>query len=439
MTEPERRGSLIKLAALGAAILSFTALGGPALRNFGDSGFAALAVASGVAAWAATEVGDRLGNDKSGLLVILLVAFALRALALAEPPLLSDDIYRYIWDGRVQAAGINPYRFVPADPALATLRDTTIFPFINRADYAHTIYPPVAQAFFFLVTRVSETVLGMRLALVLCEVATAGAIVGLLKVIGRPSSRIVAYLWHPLPVWEIANNGHIDSLMVALMMVGLWVALAASRPRVGAAVVALAALVKPTALLALPPLWRPWDWRMVATVGLVAAMAYSPYLTVGRGVLGFLGSGYLGEQGLDTGAGFWMLRVVRAVVGGSVPGDTLMYLVVAGAILSGLALRMGFRLRKDSETQLRDMSWLLVAFLVLLSPEYPWYELPLVGFLALFSLPVGWVMSVGMLTFYDVVQGDAQLPFYFRAGALNVAILIVLVHHWRTRSTGAAR
>ena len=64
---------------------------------------------------------------------------------LAQPPILSTDIYRYVWDGRMQAADINPYRHMPADPALATLRDTVIYPQINRADYARTIYPPVAQ------------------------------------------------------------------------------------------------------------------------------------------------------------------------------------------------------------------------------------------------------------------------------------------------------
>src|SRR5262249_54615595 len=70
------------------------------------------------------------------LWVVLAVAAVARAIALFAPDTLSDDIYRYIWDGRVQAAGINPYRYVPADPALAFLRDNEIYPHINRADYA---------------------------------------------------------------------------------------------------------------------------------------------------------------------------------------------------------------------------------------------------------------------------------------------------------------
>ena len=61
-------------------------------------------------------------------------------------------------------------RYVPADPALAALRDAAIYPNINRADYAVTAYPPVAQMFFLAVTRISETLTMMRLAMVACEI-----------------------------------------------------------------------------------------------------------------------------------------------------------------------------------------------------------------------------------------------------------------------------
>jgi alpha-1,6-mannosyltransferase len=81
------------------------------------------------------------------------VARALRVVLLTAPPILSSDIYRYVWHGRVQAAAINPYRYIPADPALAGLRDATVYPRINRADYARTIYPPVAQMVFAVVGR----------------------------------------------------------------------------------------------------------------------------------------------------------------------------------------------------------------------------------------------------------------------------------------------
>ena len=103
------------------------------------------------------------------LWLIFGVGIMLRIYVLLFDPLLSTDIFRYIWDGRVQAAGINPYRYFPAHDALAHLRDAVIFPRINRADYAVTIYPPVAEFFFLMVTRIGENVNVMRLALLGCE------------------------------------------------------------------------------------------------------------------------------------------------------------------------------------------------------------------------------------------------------------------------------
>src|SRR6267142_3760836 len=82
-------------------------------------------------------------RDSRPLLVIGLIFAALFRLSIIFfPPYLSDDIYRYVWDGRVQAASINPYRYIPADESVAGLRDEKIYPNINRRDYAQTIYPP---------------------------------------------------------------------------------------------------------------------------------------------------------------------------------------------------------------------------------------------------------------------------------------------------------
>src|SRR5260370_42703697 len=99
------------------------------------------------------------------LALVLATAVLLRRGALSAPVFLSDDINRYIWDGRVQAHGINPYRYVPNDPHLATLRDD-VFWHINRGNYAPTIYPPVAQMLFLMATRLRETALAVKLALV---------------------------------------------------------------------------------------------------------------------------------------------------------------------------------------------------------------------------------------------------------------------------------
>jgi alpha-1,6-mannosyltransferase len=215
---------LYVLAGIGGIFAGLTLVTPFAFRAGGDNAFIALAIPASLLTLAATQAAERT-STKRALWLIFGIGIMLRVYVLLFDPLLSTDIFRYIWDGRVQAAGINPYRYFPAHDALAQLRDATIFPRINRADYAVTIYPPVAEFFFLVVTRIGENVNVMRLALLGCEAVSVAVIVLFLHRMQRPITLVVAYVWHPLPIWEIANNGHVDALAVALMLLGLWVAL----------------------------------------------------------------------------------------------------------------------------------------------------------------------------------------------------------------------
>ena len=237
------------------------------------------------------------------LVLILVVAALLRAMLLFAPPL-STDLYRYIWDGRVQGAGINPYRFIPADPALAFLRDGAIYPWINRADTAHTIYPPLAQMVFFLVTRIGQSVTTMKAAMVGFEAAAIWAVLRLLRRRGVPATRILLYVWHPLPIWEFAGSGHLDALAIACLFLGL---LAADMRRPVAAGAALAGLLltKFFPVVVGPALYRRWGWRLPAAFAVLVVVCYLPYLGVGTKVFGFLG-GYSDEEGLRDGSGIYL-------------------------------------------------------------------------------------------------------------------------------------
>jgi hypothetical protein len=245
MTHPLGRdlAAWIGLCAAGTALLVLAAAAPWIVRTRGYETFVPALAASGLVTLAAARCAVNL-PARAGLIAILGLALAIRIAVIGEPPLLSTDLYRYVWDGRVQAAGINPYLFVPADANLQPLRDAAIFPHINRADYAVTAYPPLAQMFFFLVTRIAETTTMMRLAMVGCEIVTMALIVDLLRRLDLPVTAVVAYAWHPLVVWEVANNGHVDALMVALLTGGVWL-LVRARPLAGAVALALAAVVKP--------------------------------------------------------------------------------------------------------------------------------------------------------------------------------------------------
>ena len=232
-------------------------------------------------------------QNRGYLLYLFGLAVFMRALLLFAPPH-STDIYRYIWDGRVQADGINPYRYVPADPALAHLRDEAIYESVNRKEYAPTIYPPMAQAVFFLASRISESVAMMKAAMLAFEALAIFALIELLKARRLPTVLVSLYALHPLAIWEIAGSGHVDIVAVAFMLLALLAAEKGMRFASGAALAA-GVLTKYFPLTLTPSLYRRWDWRMPAAFAATALLLYLPFLSVGAKVFGFLG-GYAGEE-----------------------------------------------------------------------------------------------------------------------------------------------
>jgi alpha-1,6-mannosyltransferase len=399
--------ALYGLAGIGAALAALTFATPFAFRAGGDIAFIALAIPAGLLTIAATSIAERAPTTRA-LWLILGLAIVLRGYVLLFDPLLSSDIYRYVWDGKVQAAGINPYRYVPAHHVLAALRDAAIFPHINRADYAVTIYPPVAEFFFLLVTRLGASVTVMRLALLGCEAVIVAVILLLLQRMRQPLTRIVAYVWHPLPIWEIANSGHVDALMVSLLLVGLWVALT-GRPLRGAVVITLGALVKPYVAPVLAVIWRPWDWKMPLVVIAVIALCYLPYLSVGWGAFGYLTRGYLTEEGIMSGSDFWVLSVWRLVFGTHY-GDVAAYIALAASIVLLMARSAARRLDRTIASSLTDINMLLLVVLLLLSPSYPWYFMAIMPFVALCSNAPTWAVSIGALLLTNEIDSDFQIP-----------------------------
>jgi alpha-1,6-mannosyltransferase len=395
------------LAGIGTVQAGLTLVTPFAFDNYGDNAFIALTIIAGLLAIVATNVAERVPSNRA-LRLIFGFAIALRVYVLLFDPFLSSDIYRYIWDGRVQAAGFNPYRYVPAHEALAFLRDGTIFPNINRVDSAVTIYPPVAQFFFLVVTRIGENVTVMRLALLGCEAVTVALIMLLLRRMGRPVTRVTAYLWHPLPLWEIASSGHVDALMIALMMLGLWIALTGHALR-GAVVIAFSVLVKPIVAPVLAGIWRPWDLKMPLIVIATIALCYLPYLSVGSGVLGFLTKGYLVEEGIRDGDDLWPLALWR-IVFGEHRGDVVAYVVMAAFILLFMGLYVARSAHQNIAATLADINMLLLLALLFMSPNYPWYFLVIMPFVALCGSAPAWVVSIGALLLSEQLDWDFYIP-----------------------------
>ncbi|MEK6239292.1 MAG: hypothetical protein N2C14_31630, partial [Planctomycetales bacterium] len=168
-------------------------------------------------------------------------AIAFRAILLFSEPIQEIDVYRYLWDGTVVAAGGDPYQYsprqvleVPADAAvpeslarLAAVRDG--FPakreILERIHFAElpTVYPPVSQAVFALSAWSAPSdadartqVVAMKAWFLLFDLATLGLVFALLHWTGKPLGWSIAYGWCPLVLKEFANSGHLDAIAVCL-------------------------------------------------------------------------------------------------------------------------------------------------------------------------------------------------------------------------------
>lgn len=184
---------------------------------------------------------------------------------IARPPDLSDDLYRYLWDGRVAAAGISPYAWAPRDPAVSSLAPELASKVAHR-DIV-TVYPPAAQAAF----RVFGG--GPLIAWKAFSAAADLSVVALLWSAGGEAAGFAAalYAFHPLPVTEAAGEGHLDSLGVALLLASL-AHLARNRRALAGIAFAISVLTKYVSLAAAIPLVRRGRWKF-AVAGAFSAAA----------------------------------------------------------------------------------------------------------------------------------------------------------------------
>jgi len=345
------------------------------------------------------------GLSQKLVLWIVALAVAVRVPVLLAPPYLSTDVYRYVWDGHVEGVWFNPYRYAPEDPQLSALRDSVIYPQVASKS-APAIYPPMAEAVFFAVARVSESVMAMKIAMTIFDLTTVMLLARLLALEGLPTTRVLVYAWHPLPIWEFAGSGHIDAALITWTVAALW---AVRRPRTGIAGVFLAAatLTKIYPAVLAPALYRRWGWKMPAFFALTIAVAYLPFFSAGSQILGFL-PGYVGQEGFNAaGAGFYFLQLLRelpALAGLSTRAYQIMGLVALAALAAWLVLR------RDADRPPYRMAAIAgVVFTLLVSPHYPWYFVWLTVFICFDrSFALLWLTNACVLLYLNT--GYAFLP-----------------------------
>jgi alpha-1,6-mannosyltransferase len=423
----------ITLSILGVAMLALYRIGVQSKGVPGMLPFLKVVAVQIVIYLGAAWLSLRSRDSRPLLLLGLVFAALFRLSIIFFPPYLSDDIYRYVWDGRVQAAGINPYRYIPADESLAQLRDETIYPNINRRDYAHTMYPPVAEAAFLLTTRVSESVTWMKAAMVGFEAVAVWALVQLLNSFGFARQRVLIYAWHPLTVWEFAGSGHVDPLAIAFIALALLAHRKHSETLTGFWI-ACATCVKLFPAVLFPALYTRGRWRMPLAFAATIVIAYLPYLSVGPfGVLGFL-PGYASERGMVSGEQFYLLTVARRLFNAPVPSSA--YLVFVLVVLGSLSIWLMKNRRGDDIGFLRNGLILASVFMVLLAPHFPWYFAWLIPFLCFIpSVPVFYLTFASFLLYLTWITDTPDHVFIFKTLIFAPALVLLLITFWARRKS----
>jgi alpha-1,6-mannosyltransferase len=312
-----------------------------------------------------------------GIIILLSIIFRISLLP-PEPTVLSKDIYRYIWDGRVQQKGMNPYQYPPGAEELKNMRDDRIFPNINRKDYP-TLYPAGAQVFFRIFHALAgDSITGFKTIMVLFDTLTVLVLIALLQNLGLNLSRIIIYAWNPLVIFEIAYSGHLEGLTVFLMVTALYLS-AIHKKFAGVFFLALAAAVKMyPALLLAALLNRGGRIRGLITFFLTILLLYLPFIGAGNKITGFLPV-YLKDryESFNLGLKYLLMRLV--------PG--LEYYLLSLVFLTLLALAglvVFLKNKKDSEVVW--YAYFLTGLLLILMPAslHPWYVILIVPFLTIY-------------------------------------------------------
>lgn len=224
---------------------------------------------------------DRRLRGRSGTSVfwlILGVAALLRCLLLPLPPTLSEDVERYVWDGRVLGSGFNPYELSPEAPELEPLRDGLWEGLPHRQ--VPTVYPPLAEALFAFSAWLPASVYSLKVILVAIDLGTCALLFLLARIWSLPPERTLWYAWNPLVTVEIAGMGHVDGLGVALVVLTTaMLALSPGAPGRAAISAAGAVLTKLVPILAVP-VWGRQCGRARLFVALTLVLALIGLLPV---------------------------------------------------------------------------------------------------------------------------------------------------------------
>ncbi len=355
-------------------------------------------------------------------LVIIVVGFGVlfRLTVVPHPVVGSDDIYRYLWDGRVASAGINPYRFLPGDSQLAHLATAELPAKVNHPEL-RSIYPPLAQLFFLISSKIfGESAAGMKLLLVLLDCGSIGLLSLLLRRAGRPPAALLLYAWSPLPVLYFGLDGHIDALGIPFLLLFI-LFVTDKRPWLASIGLGLAGLAKLVPLIVAPMFLRAGrgvrQLLLVALPFIVLALGYLIFYEPTGGML----------ESLNTFGSRWEFNggIFTVAYYLSGPDNAVAHRICGILIACWIGILMLVK-----RPLVEKIFWCFAGFILLSPVVHPWYLTWLAALLVLrWSAAIYSFLALSILANVVVYQYQAfgewnDQPVLLLLEYLPVAILL---------------
>ena len=363
------------------------------------------------------------GLSGRGLLLALGAALLWRATLVAAPPLLSDDINRYVWEGRIQLHGGNPYRWAdrPEAPRWLALRDD-VWRGVTHKEYT-AVYPPLFQLACRLVVSVHDSFTAMKAFLVGCEAATLGLLALLLRRRRLPLERLLVLAWSPLALVEVAGSGHNEAFAATWLVLAL-LALEADRPLLSALAAGAGFMSKLLPGLVAAAWARRYRWWHAIAAAVLAAALVAPFLSGRRTLL----------LSLSKYSEFWTFNETLFAPLQALLGSHQAAVRAGGLLMLGLALALAWR-----RTEPVAAATAVVAATLALSPNVlPWYALWLLPLLVLRDEPAALLFtgtaSLAYLVYPGWQSGEPwKLGWGWRALEYGPVALVAALHASRAR------
>ena len=363
-------------------------------------------------------------RGNSALMAIAVFAIAFRLTLLFSGPILSTDILRYYWEGKVVANGFNPYLYPPDAPQLASLRDP-VWGFLNLK-FLPASYPPLLELFFAFVYLIFRSVFGYKVVFFIFDLALIGMICLVLRELNLDAKNVIVYAWAPLPIIEVAQSGHNDPMVVFLLFVFFLLFLRAKNV-LSAHVLGLSVVSKFYPIFLFPYVFKRWGKRATTIFLATVVVVYAPLLTMGLSLFNGLlfAINTVDFNGSIFPTFVWLMTMMGVFANPGFAAQVLTYVVYLGILLWAFYFS---RHRMKQRSDVMKLSLILIGSLLLLNRAFfPWYVIWIVPFLAFFTSP-SWLLLSGTI-FMGYMKYNSFPPPSYEAADPQTRLLIDLIQY----------